>query len=132
MKRQGLDIESSQLDQADRLAKLVALATKAAALTMMMVHARDGGDTRPATAAFGRQECDLLRALNERLQGRTEKQQNPHPPDSLAWAAWVLARLGGWKNHAKNRPPGPITFQRGIERFWTMHEAWLLKDMYQP
>jgi len=132
MKRQGLDIESSQLEQADRLAKLVALATKAAAITMMMVHARDGADTRPASVAFGRQERDLLRALNERLQGRTETQRNPHPPDSLAWAAWIVARLGGWKNHAKDRPAGPITYQRGIQQFWTMLEAWELKDLYQP
>ena len=29
------------------------------------------------------------------LEGATERQKNPHPPDSLAFAAWVGARLGG-------------------------------------
>ncbi|NBB83497.1 MAG: IS4 family transposase [Alphaproteobacteria bacterium] len=132
LKRQGLDVESTQLEHADQIAKLVALATQVAALTMTLVHARDGADTRPAEVAFGTDERDLLHALNERLQGRTEKQRNPHPTDSLAWASWIIARLGGWKNHAKNRPAGPITFKRGIERFWTMLDAWQLKELFQP
>jgi hypothetical protein len=30
---------------------------------------------------------------------------------------WHVARLGGWTGYASERPPGPITFTRGLQRF---------------
>jgi hypothetical protein len=38
----------------------------------------------------------VLHHLNVKMQGKTQKQKNPHPVETLAWAAWVVARLGGW------------------------------------
>ncbi|MEH2034103.1 MAG: hypothetical protein V7K67_31595 [Nostoc sp.] len=29
------------------------------------------------------------------LQGKTQLQQNPYPPQSLAWATWIMQGLGG-------------------------------------
>ena len=85
MKRQGLDIESSQLEQADRLAKLVALATKAAAITMMMVHARDGADHPPRERRL-RAPGTRPPARPQRAPARPDRIYNgtPTPPDSLA------------------------------------------------
>jgi hypothetical protein len=40
-------------------------------------------------------------------------QSNPHPKASLAWAAWIIAKLGGWNGYASSKPPGPITFFNG-------------------
>ncbi|MGA8447201.1 MAG: hypothetical protein WB766_18710, partial [Roseiarcus sp.] len=40
------------------------------------------------------------------------KQKNPHPPGSLAFAAWVFARLGGWTGYYGK--PGPIVMLRGL------------------
>ena len=51
------------------------------------------------------------------LQGRTRKQQNPYPPDSLASAAWIIARLGGWTGYESDKGTGPITIRDGLERF---------------
>src|SRR5271163_2335465 len=59
-------------------------------------------------------------------QGKTEKQKNPHPRGTLAWAAWCIARLGGWNGYAKERPPGPITFARGLQRFHAIAEGYKL------
>ena len=44
------------------------------------------------------------------MQGKTDRQKNPHPPRSLAWAAWVIARLGGWHDYETSpRDPLPST-----------------------
>ena len=71
MKLQGFKIEDSQLDTADRLLKLIAIAAKAAVLTLQLVQARDGNDNRPANLAFGPEELDALDALNARIEGQT-------------------------------------------------------------
>ena len=60
-----------------------------------LVQARDGADARSAGVAFKPEEIETLEAVNPRLEGKTAKQKNPHPQHSLAWAAWIVARLGG-------------------------------------
>jgi hypothetical protein len=52
LKKQGLRLEDSQVETADRLLKLTAIATHAAALTMQLVQARDGQHIQPASMAF--------------------------------------------------------------------------------
>src|SRR5258708_3116933 len=52
LKRQGLRLEDSQVESADRLLKLTAIPAHAAALTMQLVQARDGQRLQPATTAF--------------------------------------------------------------------------------
>ncbi|MGL4962523.1 MAG: hypothetical protein ACRC67_14925, partial [Inquilinus sp.] len=41
----------------------------------------------------------LLEACCAQLEGKTQRQKNPHPKGSLAYAAWVCARLGGWTGY---------------------------------
>ena len=119
MKSQGLKVEESQLTTAKRLIKLMAV--KAACLDILLVQARDGKHGQPAAIAFSKPEIDTIEALSPILEGKTERQRNPHPPRSLASAAWVMARLGGWNCYYA--PPGPITIRRGRERFRAMHEG---------
>ena len=117
MKRQGLRLEDSQIESADRLLKLAAIATSAAAITMQLVQARDGTTDEPASIAFSEEEIATLDALNPTLEGGTKLQKNPHRRHSLAWAAWIIARLGGWNGYKSSKPPGPITFRHGLEYF---------------
>ena len=49
------------------------------------------------------------------------------PMRSLAWAAWIIARLGGWNCYYK--PPGPITFRRGMAQFYPIHRGRQLEMM---
>jgi hypothetical protein len=125
LKRQGLQIEDSQLASADRLCKLVAIAAKAAAIVLQLLQARDGRDPQPATLTFTPNEIDALAALNQRLQGKTDRQKNPHPQASLSWAAWVIAKLGGWHEY-EAKPPGPITFHNGLASFRALAAGFAL------
>jgi hypothetical protein len=124
MKSQGLRLEDSQLRSAERLVKLTAAAVKAACITMQLVQERDGAHGRAASEVFSEAEIDTFEALTPTLEGKTERQKNPHPPRSLARASWVTARLGGWNCYY--RPPGPITMRRGLERFHAIHEGRML------
>src|SRR5271166_5094870 len=56
MKLHGLRIEDSQLARADKLMKLAAIATKAAAVILQLVQVRDGKSGEPASNAFSRSD----------------------------------------------------------------------------
>ena len=117
LKSQGLGIEESQLHSAEGLAKLVAIATKVACTVIQLVQSRNGGEELPADFVFTPEEIEALKAINKKLKGRTELQTNHHRPNTVAWAAWIIARLGGWSGYASHRPPGPITLHNGMMRF---------------
>jgi DDE family transposase len=126
LKSQGLQIEDSQLRSADRLEKLAAIAAKAATIVIQLVQARHGPDPLPASFAFSSEEIEVIDALTKSLQGKTELQKNPHPAKTLASAAWVIAKLGGWSGYASHKPPGPITFHNGLARFQGLVSGWAL------
>jgi len=129
MKTQGLQIEDSQLETADRLMKLVAIAAKAATIIIQLVQARNGNEALPAGLAFSAEEIEVLDAINKDLQGKTELQKNPHRKRTLAWAAWVIAKLGGWSGYASHKPPGPITFHNGLAHFQALARGSALKHV---
>jgi hypothetical protein len=130
LKKQGLRLEDSQVETAERLLKLTAIATHAAALIMQLVQARDGQRLQPASVAFSDDEIDALQAIEaSKYAPRTEKQRNPHPSRSLAWAAWIIARLGGWDGYSSSRPPGPITFKHGLDYFKGIAAGWALRNV---
>jgi len=129
LKLQGLQLEDSQLETADRLIKLTAIAARAAAIVMQLVQARDGSTGQQAEIAFTPAQIDTLQALLPRLEGKTALQKNPHPPRSLAWAAWIIAKLGGWDGYPRSRPPGPVTMRHGLEYFLAIAEGWTLRDV---
>jgi hypothetical protein len=131
LKRQGLDLESSQVETAGGLMKLSLAALHSAAIVLQLVQARDGTDPRPATDAFTTDEIAALDALQPELEGRTEKQRNPHPRHSLAWAGWTIARLGGWKGYASKKPPGPITMHHGLQWFRSLYHGFQIARKMQ-
>lgn len=126
LKRQGLDIESSQLETGEGLTKLASLAVQVAVRTMQLTLARDGAGTAQASDVFEAGELQVLGKLQPTLEGKTAKQKNPHPPGSLAQAAWVIARLGGWKGYASEAKPGPITMRDGLQQLALICRGWLL------
>jgi hypothetical protein len=115
LKSQGFDIEGVLIEEEAPVCRLV-MATLVAAVTIQqLVHARDGtlrkGLLRPVTDAFPEEDKPLLAAFCARLEGKTARQKNPHPKGTLAYAAWVCARLGGWTGYYGK--PGPIVMLEG-------------------
>ncbi len=113
LKTQGFDIEGLRIEEPAPREKLVMATLIAAVAIQQMVHARDGGPgpLRPCTDAFDPEDIPLLEAFCAKLQGKTQRQKNPHPRGSLAYAAWVCARLGGWTGYYGK--PGPIVMLQG-------------------
>jgi hypothetical protein len=112
LKSDGLALEDSQVIDAERLFNLTAIALAAAIRTMQLVDARDGS-IRPASDVVDNDFAVALERLSRKLEGATAKQKNPHPPGSLAFVAWITARLGGWNCYYGK--PGPKTMRIG----WT-------------
>ena len=124
MKTQGFDIEALRMEQEAPRCKLVTAVLITSIAIQQMVHARDGhaGATddaplQPLTDAFEAADIPLIEAFSAKLEGKTQKQKNPHPKGSLAFAAWVCARLGGWNCYYGK--PGPITLLKG----WNIFQA---------
>ena len=121
MKTQGFDIEGLLVEEEAPLCRLV-MATLVAAITVQqLVHAREGVQgpqpLRPITDAFDPEDIPLIEAFCKKLEGKTQRQKNPHPKASLAYAAWVCARLGGWTGYYGK--PGPLVMLNG----WTDFQA---------
>jgi hypothetical protein len=94
LKTAGFDIEKADIGEPQVMIKFVAAATAAAVTIMQLVKARDGTTDRPLADAFEPDDQPILEALSAHLEGKTARQKNPHPKGSLAFAAWVIARLG--------------------------------------
>lgn len=114
MKTQGFDIEAVEMQDEAAFENLVTATLIAAVKVMQMVQDRDGTAQRPMTDAFEAADQPALQAICATLEGRTARQKNPHAPGSLAYAAWVCARLAGWTAYAGK--PGPIVIFAGLAR----------------
>ena len=127
IKTQGINLEDSQVESLDSLIKLSISSLITAVKTMQLVQSRDGLNERKLEDVFQQKDFNLLEKLNTKLEGKTEKQKNPHQKNSLAWGSWIIARLGGWMGYSCERPPGPITMKRGLEFFQKIKIGWLLE-----
>ena len=130
MKSHGLRIEDSQIEQAGCFTKLAIIALIAAVRSMQLVMARDGSTGQPITDAVDPADMPALRQLNASLEGRTEKLKNPHDESTLAWHAWIVARLAGWSGYTSRgyKPPGPKTMHHGLLRLDHILLGWRLAD----
>jgi hypothetical protein len=116
-KNDGLGLPDLQTHGADRLFKMAALAIGAAVRTIQLVDARDGGE-RPGSDVAAPEVLQAAAAIGPTLEGKTERQKNPHTAGSLPWLAWIVARLGGWNCYYK--PPGPKTMRAGWDKLAAM------------
>jgi len=123
LKSDGLALEDSQLVDAERLFNLAAIGLAGAVRTIQLVDARDGGP-RPAADVIDDAFAIPLERLSRKLEGKTQRQKNPHPPGSLAFVAWIAARLGGWNCYYK--PPGPKTMRYGWNQLAARLEGYAL------
>jgi len=115
LKRDGLALEETQMQEAERLFRLAAMGLGAAVRIIQLVDARDGAAARPMSDILDQNLVGEVAILVKDREGKTAKQKNHHPEGSLAWLSWVVARYGGWNCYGK--PPGPKTMAYGWSRF---------------
>ena len=125
LKQGGLDLECSQLESGSAIERLCVFALAAALQLLQLTQGRNE-TSRLAAVAFSPPSLDFLLQLAPTLDGRTLKQRNPYPSLSLAWATWLIARLGGWSGLQSQRPPGSRTLCRGLRQFHSLFCGWSL------
>jgi len=118
LKTAGCDIEAADISEPRAMINLVAAATIATVTIKQLVQARDGTTDQRLTDAFEPDDQPILEAVSVRLEGKTARQRNPHPKGSLAFAAWVIARLGGWTGYYGK--PGPKVMRIGLVEFYAI------------
>jgi REP element-mobilizing transposase RayT len=131
MKTDGVDVETSQISTPGSLLKLVTIALLAAIRVLQLVMGRDGSTHQPLSDVIADPaEVPALRAISASLEGRTEKLKNPFDQASLAWYAWIAARLGGWSGYTSKgyRPAGPKTMARGLKKLDAMVAGYRLAN----
>jgi hypothetical protein len=135
LKTDGFRIERSQLERGWAIRKLTLLAMMATLRILQMMLAYEDDHEQPIDEVFDQDQRQCLAMMNRQLEGETQKLKNPSAPDTLKWATWIIARVGGWKGYTSQRKPGPIVLQKGLIKFYHIYEGWLvhqnfLKDLY--
>jgi hypothetical protein len=126
MKTKGFDIEAVRIAE-DRPFENLTTATLIAAIQVLqMVRERDGVARRPLRDALDPDDQPAVEAICRTLEGKTDKQKNPHPKGSLAYASWVCARLGGWTGYYGK--PGPIVMMQGLQSLKAMLHGWRIRN----
>lgn len=128
LKRDGLDLESTQLESAEAIQRLTILGLGVSLRTLQLFEGRDQPDLE-ATLAFTLEQQACLQQLEPTLQGKTKQQQNPYLIKSLPWATWLIARLGGWSGYQSQRPPGILTLVQGLRKFESIFLGWQLAQL---
>lgn len=125
LKTGGFDIEAADIADPKVMIRLVAAVAVAAVTVMQLVKARDGTTGQNLLEVFEADDQPILEAISAKLEGKTARQKNPYPQGSLAFAAWVIARLGGWDGYYGK--PGPKTMRLGLEDFQRIKFALTLR-----
>ena len=124
MKTGGLNMESSELEKGKALKKLCIMAMFVALHINQLRQARNDQTGIKANIIFSEKQMKFLKILIPKFEGKTEKQKNPYTEKTLAWAAWAIARMGGWKGYLCESPPGNKTFKWGLDRFDATYEGY--------
>lgn len=125
LKQAGLQLEATQLESVEAIKRLSVLALSVAVRTLQLVEGREN-TALSASVAFTSEQQHCLEQLAPTLQGRSQKQHNPYPFACLAWATWLIARLGGWSGYRSQRPPGMPTLVQGLRQFDSIFQGWKL------
>ncbi|MEW6237040.1 MAG: hypothetical protein AB1656_16775 [Candidatus Omnitrophota bacterium] len=106
MKKEGLNVEGSQFETGLALKRLAIMVLQAALQIMQLTAVRAGTYEIPPETVFTQDELVFQEQLLPGVEGKTQKQKNPYPRSNLAWSAWIIARLGGWKTYySRSAPP---------------------------
>jgi len=128
MKSKGLNMEASELESGKALKTMCVIALHVSLLINQLRQLRNDKSGIHAGIAFTNKQIELLKVLAKRYEKKTKKQTNPHKEETIAWASWIIARLGGWKGYACECPPGNKTYKWGLDSFYSIYEGFTLNE----
>jgi hypothetical protein len=126
MKSKGLNFGASELESGCGLKRLCIIVLQVALKINQLSQGRGNEKEQSAQICFSQEQIPVLQALSNRYDGKTEKQKNPYQPSTLAWATWIIARMGGWKGYATESQPGNKTMRIGLMQFENVIIGWSL------
>ncbi len=129
LKKECYDIEASELESGWAIRKftLMILDTIIQLFQMSIAYNTPEGEMPGTAAMFDEAEIKCLENINQKMQGKTQKLSNPFDKTKLAWAFWILARLGGWKGYASQRKAGYTTLIHGLKKFYNIYHGFTLE-----
>lgn len=117
LKTAGFRIEDAEISDPQVMIRFAALAAIAAVTVTQLLRARDNPSGQSLRDAFDPDDEPLIEAVCKDYEGKapTTRQTNPHPRSTLAYATWVIGRLGGWTGYYGK--PGSLNISRGLQRY---------------
>jgi len=128
MKSKGMNMEASELESGKALKSMCVIALYVSLLINQLRQLRNDTSGIHAGIWFTNKQIELMKVLSKRYEGKTEKQKNPYKKETIAWAAWTIARLGGWKGYSCESPPGNKTFKWGLDRLYAIYEGYMINE----
>ena len=127
LKKEGYNIEASELEYASSVRKMCLLIMEVTIkLFLMRLAYAEPEIALSADTCFTDDEQEFLEHQITHLEGKTEKQKTPYKTKDLKRYAWVIARLGGWKGYESKRHPGITTLWTGLKYFKASMQGWEL------
>jgi Transposase DNA-binding/Transposase DDE domain len=126
IKSKGFQIESSELETGWAIRRLTIMILNSALRVMQLLLAQGNDQSQALTEVFNDEEIECLEQINKKLEAGAGNLINKNDSRRLAWATWIIARLGGWKAVNPKRPPGPILLKKGLDKFNSILEGWKL------
>lgn len=103
--KSGFQVEALTLGEADRLERAIAIMLPCAVRVYWMAHRQKYSPDSPATEILSSTECKILA-----LKNKKPKNYVPTIKEAWLWIGW----MGGFRGSKGSKPPGQITFWRGI------------------
>lgn len=117
LKKEGFDIEASELAQGKSIRKLCLMMMETIVKLFIMQIAYSSEEEIPPSCCFSSEQIQCMEMQIPQMAGSTEKLKNPYKPSDLKRYIWVIARLGGWKGYLSERKPAITTFWIGLKKF---------------
>lgn len=128
LKKEGYNIEASELEYASSVRKMCLLIMEVIIkLFLMRLAYAEPEVNLGAGTCFTEEEQEFMEHQILYLEGKTEKQKNPYKAKDLKRYVWVIARLGGWKGYESKRHPGITTLWTGLKYFKAALMGWEIK-----
>lgn len=125
LKKEGFNIEASELEYASSVRKLSLMIMEVVIKLFLMRLAYAQPEVPiEAQSCFSKKEQEFLELQIQHFEGKTEKQKNPFKDNDLKRYTWAIARMGGWKGSEWKRHPGITTLWLGLKYFYAAMQGW--------